>query len=143
MFHTIRVLGDIPVDYVAEKGKMLDEIENLFSLMDFAHDGKISEEEFLRASGHYRRLGQLLIIQKWEQVRNGKLDEIRNQEFAYHCLEMVRSLKQELEAWKLNQSKVKDEEENEEEKCKDKEIEEKETKKGSVKIRKWLSFDKK
>ena len=107
MFHTIRVLGDIPVDYVAEKGKMLDEIENLFSLMDFAHDGKISEEEFLRASGHYRRLGQLLIIQKWEQVRNGKLDEIRNQEFAYHCLEMVRSLKQDLKAWKLNQQKLK------------------------------------
>ena len=93
MFHTLRVIGDIPAD--------------LFSLMDFAHDGKISEEEFLRASGHYRRLGQLLIIQKWEQVRNGKLDEIRNQEFAYHCLEMVRSLKQDLKAWKLNQQKLK------------------------------------
>ena len=72
MFHTLRVLGDIPVDYIAEDDKMPDEIENLFSLMDFAHDGKISEEEFLRATGHYRRLGQLLVIQRWEVVRSGK-----------------------------------------------------------------------
>ena len=72
MFHTLRVLGDIPSDDVAEDGKMPDEIENLFSLMDFAHDGKISEEEFLRATGHYRRLGQLLTIEKWENVRSGK-----------------------------------------------------------------------
>ena len=33
---------------------MPDEIENLFSLMDFAHNGKISEQEFLAATGHYR-----------------------------------------------------------------------------------------
>ena len=72
MFHTLRVLGDIPVDYIAEDDKMPDEIENLFSLMDFAHDGKISEEEFLRATGHYRRLGQLLVIERWEVVRSGK-----------------------------------------------------------------------
>ena len=26
-----------------------------FSLMDFAHDDRISEGEFLRATGHYRR----------------------------------------------------------------------------------------
>jgi Ca2+-binding EF-hand superfamily protein len=81
MFHTVRVLGDIPADYIAEKGKMPDEIENLFSLMDFAHDGKISEEEFLRATGHYRWLGQLLIIEKWMHVRNGKhivLDQVNN-----------------------------------------------------------------
>ena len=36
------------------KTKMPDEIENLFSLMDFAHNGKISEQEFLAATGHYR-----------------------------------------------------------------------------------------
>ena len=72
MFHTLRVLGDIPVDYIAEDDKIPDEIENLFSLMDFAHDGKISEEEFLRATGHYRRLGQLLVIERWEVVRSGK-----------------------------------------------------------------------
>ena len=73
MFHTLRVLGDIPEDYVVEEKKFPDEIENLFSLMDFAHDGKISEEEFLRATGHYRRLGQLLVIQKWEYIRLGRL----------------------------------------------------------------------
>ena len=28
MFHTLRVLGDIPADYVAEERKMPDEIEN-------------------------------------------------------------------------------------------------------------------
>ena len=72
MFNTLCVLGDITADYVAEDDKMPDEIENLFSLMDFAHDGKISEEEFLRATGHYRRLGQLLIIERWEVVRSGK-----------------------------------------------------------------------
>ena len=72
MFHTLRVLGDLPADVTGEDGEMPDEIENLFSLMDFARDGKISEEEFLRATGHYRRLGQLLTIQKWENVRNGK-----------------------------------------------------------------------
>ena len=27
---------------------------DFLSLMDFAHDEKISEEEFLRATGHYR-----------------------------------------------------------------------------------------
>ena len=55
-----------------KKIKLPDEIENLFrltlyirtfiisvyfdhlSLMDFAHDDRISEGEFLRATGHYR-----------------------------------------------------------------------------------------
>ncbi len=31
-----------------------DHVENLFSLMDFAHDKKISEDEFLKATTHYR-----------------------------------------------------------------------------------------
>ncbi len=30
-------------------------MENLFSLMDFAHDKKISEDEFLKATMHYRQ----------------------------------------------------------------------------------------
>ena len=73
MFHTLVVLGDIPADYDIKKEKVFpDEIENLFSLMDFAHDGRISETEFLRATGHYRRLGQLLTINKWEHIRSGK-----------------------------------------------------------------------
>ena len=39
--------------------------------MDFAHDGKISESEFMRATGHYRRLGKLLTINTWENIRRG------------------------------------------------------------------------
>jgi len=130
MFHTLRVLGDIPNDDVSEDGKMPDEIENLFSLMDFAHDGKISEEEFLRATGHYRRLGQLLTIEKWENVRS----------------EMIRSLTRELEEWR--QREIKDEvneESVEEETCKNQEnenSEKKEEKKGISRMKKWLSFDK-
>ena len=57
MFHTLHVLGDVPADYGAQERKMPDEIENLFSFMDFAHGGKITEEEFLRATRNYRRLG--------------------------------------------------------------------------------------
>ena len=33
MFHTLRVLGDIPANYVAEKGMMPDEIEKWTLLM--------------------------------------------------------------------------------------------------------------
>ena len=43
------------------------------SLMDFARDGKISEEEFMRATGHYRRLGKLLTINTWQSIRKGRL----------------------------------------------------------------------
>ena len=41
--------------------------------MDFARDGKISEEEFMRATGHYRRLGKLLTINTWQNIRKGRL----------------------------------------------------------------------
>ena len=39
-----------------------DDVQNLFSLMDFGGDGKIKYEEFMRATMHYRRLGMLLSI---------------------------------------------------------------------------------
>merc|ERR1719495_2481417 len=63
---------------------MPDEIENLFSLMDFAHNGKISEQEFLAATGHYRRLGQLLTIDRWEKFRT----------------EMVAALQRDFDLWR-------------------------------------------
>merc|ERR1719495_1838595 len=63
---------------------MPDEIENLFSLMDFAHNGKISEQEFLAATGHYRRLGQLLTIDRWEKFRT----------------EMVTALQRDVNLWR-------------------------------------------
>ena len=44
--------------------------------MDFARDGKISEEEFMRATGHYRRLGKLLTINTWQNIRKGRLHHI-------------------------------------------------------------------
>jgi hypothetical protein len=142
MFHTLRVLGDSPADYVAEKGKMPDKIENLFSLMDFAHDGKISEEEFLRATGHYRRLGQLLIIEKWEHFRNGKHlvpDQMNN---GGRFLEIVRSLAWDLTEWNLKQDKAEGGQEITEEPPKPDKDENKEETKGILKIKKGLSFDK-
>ena len=39
-----------------------DDVQNLFSLMDFGGDGKIKYEEYMRATLHYRRLGMLLSI---------------------------------------------------------------------------------
>merc|ERR1712131_221356 len=75
MLKTLVVLGHIEMDLEKlskkkkDKVKLPDEIENLFSLMDFAHDDKISEEELMRATGHYRRLGQLLTIDTWQQIR--------------------------------------------------------------------------
>merc|ERR1712032_943160 len=84
MLHTLRVLGDIPPDSGKANTKMPDEIENLFSLMDFAHNGKISEQEFLAATGHYRRLGQLLTIDRWENFR----------------MDMVGALQRDLDLWR-------------------------------------------
>ena len=60
----------------------------------------------------------------------------------YFCLEMIRSLKQELEEWKQNQNKDEVDLENEEKTCKDETIEKNEEKRGILKIKKWLSFDK-
>jgi len=88
MLHTLRVLGDIP-DSGKVKTRMPDEIENLFSLMDFAHNGKISEQEFLSATGHYRRLGQLLTIDRWENFRT----------------DMVVALQRDLDLWRERKKK--------------------------------------
>ena len=110
--------------------------------MDFAHDGKISEEEFLRATGHYRRLGQLLIIEKWEPVRNGKhivSDHMNNCGIFF---EMVRSLALDLQEWKLKQEKAEMGKEITEEPPKPDKDENKEETKGILKIKKGLSFDK-
>jgi len=52
--------------------------------MDFAHNGKISEQEFLAATGHYRRLGQLLTIDRWEKFRT----------------EMVTALQRDVDLWR-------------------------------------------
>ena len=142
MFHTLRVLGDIPADYVAEEGKMPDEIENLFSLMDFAHNGKISEEEFLRATGHYRRLGQLLLIEKWEHVRNGNHIVSGQMNNGGIFLEMVQSLIRDLEEWKLKQDKAEGGQEITEEPPKPEQNENQEETKGILKIKKWLNFHK-
>ena len=39
-----------------------DDVQNLFSVMDFGGDGKIKYDEFMKATMHYRRLANLLII---------------------------------------------------------------------------------
>ena len=55
MFQTLDLLGLHQMEH-DEKGKVKisDKVENLFSLMDFAQDGKINEAEFLRTTSHYR-----------------------------------------------------------------------------------------
>jgi len=47
-----------------EKGKVIipDHVENIFSLMDFKHDGKISEDEFLTATTHYRFITEHILF---------------------------------------------------------------------------------
>ena len=54
-FQTLDLLGLHQMEH-DEKGKVKisDKVENLFSLMDFAQDGKINEAEFLRTTKHYR-----------------------------------------------------------------------------------------
>ena len=39
-----------------KKGRVIipDHVENLFALMDFAHNSRIQEDEFMRATKHYR-----------------------------------------------------------------------------------------
>ena len=44
-------------------------VENLFSLMDFSHDGRIDEIEFLRATMHYRSLAKMLTVDLLEEQR--------------------------------------------------------------------------
>ncbi len=55
MVHVLDKLEVLDMEH-DDKGKVIipDHVENLFSLMDFAHDKKISEDEFLKATMHYR-----------------------------------------------------------------------------------------
>merc|ERR1712141_729683 len=75
-------LGKIPQAETDQKDKekepkIPDEVENLFSVMDFANDNKISEKEFLRATLHYRRLGNLLSIDYLEKCRQEIVRKIK------------------------------------------------------------------
>merc|ERR1712043_77083 len=75
-------LGKITKQATEESGKgeppkIPDEVENLFSLMDFASDKRISEKEFLRATLHYRRLGNLLKINYLEKNRQDMVRQIK------------------------------------------------------------------
>lgn len=56
-----------------------NEVENLFSLMDFKGDKKISEEEFMRATMHYRNLAKLLTITLLEDNRKKAAQFIKEQ----------------------------------------------------------------
>ena len=63
-----------------EKGEVIipDNVENLFSLMDFHHDKKISQEEFLRATRHYRKLGSMMTISLMEPRRMFLIEKIKD-----------------------------------------------------------------
>ena len=53
-----------------KKFSIPDDVENLFSLMDFSHDAKIDEAEFLRSTMHYRSLSKMLTVDLLEDQRN-------------------------------------------------------------------------
>lgn len=54
-----------------------EDVLNLFSLMDFAGDGKIQYEEFMKATMHYRRLGMLLTIDFLPAHRKALLQKMK------------------------------------------------------------------
>ena len=55
MVETLDLLELIDMEH-DKKGKVIipDHVENLFALMDFAHNSRIQEDEFMRATKHYR-----------------------------------------------------------------------------------------
>jgi len=54
-----------------------EDVKNLFSLMDFAGDGKIKYEEFMKATMHYRRLGMLLTVDFLPAHRKALLQKMK------------------------------------------------------------------
>ena len=54
-----------------------EDVLNLFSLMDFAGDGKIKYEEFMKATMHYRRLGMLLTVDFLPAHRKALLQKMK------------------------------------------------------------------
>jgi len=54
-----------------------EDVLNLFSLMDFAGDGKIKYEEFMKATMHYRRLGILLSMDFLPAHRKALLQKMK------------------------------------------------------------------
>jgi Ca2+-binding EF-hand superfamily protein len=64
------------------KGELVipDDVENLFSLMDFGGEGKITMQEFLKATMHYRRLGMLLTIDLLPKIRKDVLQAMKQTE---------------------------------------------------------------
>lgn len=94
-----------------DKGKVVipDNVENLFSLIDFAHDGRIRENEFLKAANHYRNLGKMLTIYLLERSRKYLRDR---------CVEHIEREKKEEEEKKLRKSDSVEEKEEEKEETK-------------------------
>ncbi|TRY76436.1 hypothetical protein TCAL_00057 [Tigriopus californicus] len=62
-----------------KKGKVIipDHVENLFSLMDFAHNNRINENEFMRAAKHYRKLGLTLTVHLLERNRKKLIEAVK------------------------------------------------------------------
>merc|ERR1712083_13126 len=54
-----------------------EDVLNLFSLMDFAGDGKIKYDEFMKATMHYRRLGMLLTMDFLPAHRKALLQKMK------------------------------------------------------------------
>ena len=54
-----------------KNGKVIipENVENLFSLIDFARSGKITLDEFIKSAKHYRNLGKFLTVQLLERNR--------------------------------------------------------------------------
>ena len=54
-----------------------EDVLNLFALMDFAGDGKIKYDEFMKATMHYRRLGMLFTIDFLPAHRKALLQKMK------------------------------------------------------------------
>ncbi len=86
MVEALDLLGMLELER-DDKGKVIvpQHVENLFSLMDFAHDGRIDQAEFLRATMHYRKLSKMLsitLLEKNRKIVQEKVKELIQQETA-------------------------------------------------------------
>jgi len=98
MVTTLLLLGKLeePEEGDGVDKKFPVEVENLFSLMDFGGDGKIHISEFLRATKHYRKLGQLLTIDYFEDHRRLLLKKVEGDRLLYRNEAAVKKNKKPL-----------------------------------------------
>jgi hypothetical protein len=95
LLKTLDLLGLHEMEH-DKNGKVVipDPVENLFSLMDFDHDGKVSQPDFLRTTMHYRKLEKYLTIDLLERGRRGVQEKIRDMEAMIRVSEAISHMLQ-------------------------------------------------